>query len=82
MEARTIHPPARKDTTMRIGRTIGLLTFFAGVATYFATRAALKRGETFQRSEQDDRLRWETDGGATAGGPQPAGAQFQQATTQ
>jgi len=62
---------------MRIGRTIGLLTFFAGVATYLATRAALRRGAAFQRSELDDRLRWETDGGATTGGPQPAGAQYQ-----
>ena len=62
---------------MRIGRTIGLLTLFAGVATYLATRAALKRGATFQRNEQEDRLRWESDGGATAGGPQPAGTGYE-----
>jgi hypothetical protein len=61
---------------MRIGRTLGLLTFFAGLATYFATRAAMRRDDEIRRNE-DDRLRWETDGGATAGGPQPPADQVE-----
>jgi 4-amino-4-deoxy-L-arabinose transferase-like glycosyltransferase len=61
---------------MRVARTIGLLTFFAGLATWLATRAALQRRDEAERSAQDDRLRWETDGGATTGGPQPPGATF------
>ena len=60
---------------MRAGRTMGLLTLFAGLATWFATRAAMERSHQIRRREQEDRLRWETDGGATAAGPQPPGAQ-------
>jgi hypothetical protein len=61
---------------MRIARTLGWLSLFAGVATYFATRAAMRRREDQERREVDDRTRWETDGGATAAGPQPPGATF------
>jgi hypothetical protein len=62
---------------MRIGRTLGLLTFFAGLATYLATKAAMRRDDEIRRSELDDRLRWETDGGATVGGPQPPASQVE-----
>lgn len=61
---------------MRIARTLGWLSLFAGVATYFATRAAMRRREEQERREVDDRTRWETDGGATTAGPQPPGATF------
>jgi hypothetical protein len=55
---------------------MGLLTLFAGLATWFATRAAMERSHQIRRREQEDRLRWETDGGATTAGPQPPGAQI------
>lgn len=61
---------------MRIGRTIGLLTLFAGVSTWLATRAAMRRHDSVRKREEDDRIRWETDGGATSAGPQPPGAEF------
>jgi hypothetical protein len=61
---------------MRIGRTIGLLTLFAGLTTWFATRAALRRQGTREKRETEDMTRWETDGGATTAGPQTPGAQF------
>ena len=61
---------------MRIGRTLGLLTLFAGLTTWFATRAALQRHDVRQRTEDDERIRWETDGGATTAGTQPPGAQI------
>ena len=61
---------------MRIGRTIGLLTLFAGLTTWFATRAALQRQRTRQRNETEEMTRWETDGGATQAGPQPPGTRF------
>jgi hypothetical protein len=61
---------------MRIGRTIGLLTLFAGLTTWFATRAALRHQGTRRKTETEDMTRWETDGGATTSGPQPTGAQF------
>ena len=57
---------------MRAGRTMGLLTLFAGLATWFATRAAMERSHQIRRREQEDRLRWETDGGATAGTTLPS----------
>ena len=60
---------------MRAGRTLGLLTLFAGLATWFATRAAMERSHQIRRREREDRLRWETDGGATTAGPQPPEAQ-------
>jgi len=59
---------------MRIARTLGWFALFARVATYFATRAALRRRDERERIEVEDRTRWETDGGATAGGPQPPSA--------
>lgn len=59
---------------MRIARTLGWLSIFAGLATYLATRAALRQREQKERTEVDERTRWETDGGATAAGPQPPGA--------
>ena len=61
---------------MRIGRTIGLLTLFAGLASWFATRAALRHQNTRTRDTTEDMTRWETDGGATTAGPQPPGAQL------
>jgi hypothetical protein len=61
---------------MRIGRTFGLLTLFAGLATLLATRAAMKRQDQLRHREVDDRLRWEGEGGATTDGPQAPGAQF------
>lgn len=60
---------------MRIGRTIGLLTLFAGLTTWFATRAALRHQDTRRKTETEDMTRWETDGGATTSGPRPTGAQ-------
>ena len=59
---------------MRMARTLTLLTFFAGVATWFATRAAMRRRDDLKKDELVDRTRWETDGGATTAGPQPPGA--------
>jgi hypothetical protein len=61
---------------MRIGRTIGLLTLFAGLTTWFATRAALQRQQSRQRNQTEDMTRWETDGGATTAGPQPPASEF------
>lgn len=61
---------------MRIGRTFRMLTFFAGLATLLATRAAMKRQEELRQREVGDRLRWENDGGATTAGPQAPGTQF------
>lgn len=61
---------------MRVGRTLGLLSLFAGLATYFATRAAMQKREEHERREVDENTRWETDGGATTAGPQPPGATF------
>jgi hypothetical protein len=60
---------------MRLGRTLGLLTLFAGTTAWFVTRAALRRQEELRRLEAGERLRWETDGGATTAGPQPPGAE-------
>ena len=59
---------------MRIVRTLSWFALFAGVTTYFATRAALRRRDERERIEVEDRARWETDGGATAGGSQPPSA--------
>jgi hypothetical protein len=59
---------------MRIARKFGWFSLFAGVATYFATRAALRRSDEQERTTTEERMRWETDGGATAGGPQPPSA--------
>jgi hypothetical protein len=53
-----------------------LLTFFAGLATWLATRAAMQRKQETERTTSEDRSRWETDGGATTAGPQPPGATF------
>jgi hypothetical protein len=61
---------------MRIARKLGWMSLLAGFATYYAARAAMRRREEKQRTEVDDRTRWETDGGATAAGPQPPGATF------
>jgi hypothetical protein len=61
---------------MRIARTLSWLSLFAGVATYLATRAAMRRRDEQERREVEERTRWETDGGATAEGPQPPGATF------
>jgi hypothetical protein len=61
---------------MRIARTLSLLSLFAGVATYLATKAALQKRDEQERREVDDSTRWETDGGATTAGPQPPGATF------
>ncbi len=60
---------------MRPARTLGLLTLFVGLTTWFATRAALQRRERTRRTEVADRLRWEGEGGATAAGPQTPSAQ-------
>ena len=65
-----------QEDAMRIGSTIGLLTLFAGLTTWFATRAALQRQDTRQKAQTEDMTRWETDGGATTVGPQTPGAQF------
>lgn len=56
---------------MRITRTLGWFSLFAGVATYLATRAAMRKREEQERAVTDESTRWETDGGATASGPQP-----------
>lgn len=61
---------------MRIARTLGWLSVFAGLATYLATRSALRRRAEQHQTEVDERTRWETDGGATTAGPQPPGATF------
>lgn len=61
---------------MRIARTLGWLSIFAGIATYLATRSALRRRDEQQRTQVDESTRWETDGGATEAGPQPPGATF------
>lgn len=61
---------------MRMRRTIGLLTLFAGLTTWFATREALRRQGTRHKRETEDMTRWENDGGATTAGPQTPGAQF------
>jgi len=58
---------------MRIARQLGWFSLFAGVATYLAARAALRRRDQQERAASEDRARWETDGGATAGRPQPPG---------
>jgi hypothetical protein len=63
---------------MRIARTLTLLTLVTGIATWFATRAAMRRRDDQQKDEIDDRTRWETDGGATTAGPQPPGATLAQ----
>ena len=55
---------------MRTARTMTLLTLFAGVATWLATLAALRRRDERRKAEIEDRTRWEDDGGATASGPQ------------
>ena len=61
---------------MRVGRTMGLLTLFAGLTAWFATRAAMSREAVRERRETEDMTRWETDGGATTSGPQPPGTTF------
>ena len=61
---------------MTMKRTLGLLTLFAGLTTWFATRAAMQRRDEARRTENEERTRWETDGGATTAGPQPPGASF------
>jgi len=52
-----------------------LLTVFAGLATWFATRNAMRRSHEIRRREREDRLRWEDEGGAIRAGPQPPAAQ-------
>ncbi len=59
---------------MRIARKLGWISLFAGVATYLATRAALRRRDQQERAAVEDRTRWETDGGAAAADPQPPSA--------
>lgn len=59
---------------MRLARTITLLSLIAGVAGWMAARSALQRLERQRRSEIAERTRWETDGGATAEGPQTPSA--------
>jgi hypothetical protein len=59
---------------MRVGRTMGLLTLFAGLTAWFATRAAMRRED--RRQQTEDMTRWETDGGATTAGPQPPDTGF------
>jgi hypothetical protein len=66
----------RKGSHMRVGRTMGLLTLFAGLTAWFATRAAVRRDDVRKRSQTEDMTRWENDGGATTAGPQPPGATF------
>lgn len=61
---------------MRIARKLGWFSLFAGIATYLATRAAMRRRNQQERTTVEDSTRWETDGGATASGPQPPGATF------
>ena len=55
---------------------MGLLTLFAGLTAWFATRAAVRRDAARSRRQTEDMTRWETDGGATTAGPQPPGATF------
>lgn len=59
---------------MRIGRTLTLLTVFAGLTAWFATRAAMRRADLRDRRDTEDMTRWETDGGATTTGPQTPAA--------
>ena len=61
---------------MRIGRTMGLLALFAGLTTWYAVREAIRRSDELRRNEERDRLRWETDGGATKAGPRLPSAQL------
>jgi hypothetical protein len=61
---------------LRIGRTMGLLTLFAGLTAWYATREAMRRQQRRDRSRTEDMTRWEDDGGATTAGPQPPGATF------
>lgn len=76
MRTRSLHLPqlARRGGRMRLGRTMGLLTLFAGLTTWFATRAAMQREGERQRRQAADMTRWEDDGGATMAGPQTPGA--------
>jgi hypothetical protein len=59
---------------MRIGRTLGWLSIFAGLATYFAARSALRQRQEKQRTDMEEGTRWETDGGATIADAQPPDA--------
>lgn len=60
---------------MRIARTLTLLTLTTGIATWLATRAALRRRDEQLKNDLEEKARWETDGGATRAGPQvPAAA--------
>lgn len=59
---------------MRMGRTLTLLTVFAGLTAWFATRAAMRRADLRDRRDTEDMTRWETDGGATTTGPQAPAA--------
>jgi hypothetical protein len=61
---------------MRLGRTMGLLTLFAGLTAWFATRGAMRRENERQRRQTEEMTRWEDDGGATTSGPQTPGATF------
>lgn len=61
---------------MKLGRTMGLLTLFAGLTAWFATRAAMRREHERQRTQTEDMTRWEGEGGATTAGPQVPGATF------
>lgn len=51
---------------MRMGRTLTLLTLFAGIATWFATREAMRRSTMTGNAETDDTMRWDTDGGTAS----------------
>jgi len=66
----------QEDMTMKIASKLGWFSLFAGVATYLATRAALRRRDEQERETVEDRARWETDGGSTTASPQPPGATF------
>lgn len=59
---------------MKLARTMTALSLIAGVTGWMAARAALQRLERQRRNETAERTRWETDGGATAEGPQTPGA--------
>ena len=61
---------------MRITRRLSWMSLLAGFAAYYAARAAMRRRDERKRTEVDESTRWETDGGATASGPQPPGATF------
>ncbi len=67
---------SRGGPVVTLGRTLKLLTFFAGLTAWFATREALRRQDSRRRAEEAERIRWETDGGATTAGPQPPGARM------